>query len=91
MSFALALLVLTGGALAAIAYHLKRAPEGFQDETGFHLTSENGNPSPEAMSLPLGADPDVRAALFKAQSNPSRREATPDSIGMAIPRVREAH
>ena len=91
MSFALALVVLSCGALAAIAYHLKRAPAGFQDETGFHLSPADGNSSPEEMTLPLGPDPEVRAALFKAQSGGSRRDATPDSIGMAIPRIREAH
>jgi hypothetical protein len=84
MSFALALLVLTCGALAAITYHLRRAPEAFEDETGFHFSSSTRN------SL-LGADADVRAARLKAQSDASRRRNTPDSIGIAGPRVREAH
>lgn len=91
MSFALALLFLTCGALAAIAYHLRRAPEAFEDETGFHFSSSTGNPLPEESDVPLGADADVRAALFKAQSNASRRHETRDSIGVALPRIREAH
>lgn len=87
MSFLLAGLVLTCGALAAIAYHLRRAPEGFEDKTGFHITSP-GN-SHQEMSLPSSEE--ATAALFKAKSNSPRRGATPDSIGMAIPHVREAH
>ena len=92
MSVALALLVLTCGALAAIAYHLRRAPEAFEDETGFHFSSStDNNRLLEESGLPLGANADVRAALFEAQSNVSRRRDTPDSIGIAVPRVREAH
>jgi hypothetical protein len=87
MSFVLAGLVLTCGALAAIAYHLRRAPEGFEDEAGFHITSL-GN-SPQEMSLPSSEE--ATAALFKAKSSSPRRGASPDSIGMAIPHVREAH
>ena len=37
MSLALALVVLTCGALVAIVYHLRRAPEGYENETGFHF------------------------------------------------------
>ena len=87
MSFVLAGLVLTCGALAAIAYHLRRAPEGFEDEAGFHITSL-GN-SPQEMSLPSSEE--ATAALFKAKSSSPRRGVSPDSIGMAIPHVREAH
>ena len=87
MSFVLAGLVLTCGALAAIAYHLRRAPEGFEDKTGFHITSP-GN-SPQEMGLPTTEE--ATAALFKAKSSSPRRGASPDSIGMAIPHVREAH
>ena len=91
MSFALALLFLTCGAVAAIVYHLRRAPEAFEDETGFHFSSSTGNLLSEESDLQLGQDADVRAALFKAQSNVSRRRETRDSIGVAIPRIREAH
>lgn len=84
MSFGLALLVLTCGALAAITYHLRHAPEAFEDETGFHFSSSADN------SL-LGTDADVRAARFEGQSKASRRRRTPDSIGIAGPRVSEAH
>jgi hypothetical protein len=76
MSFALALLVLTCGALAAVVYHLRRAPEAFEDETGFHFSSSTGNRLPEHS---------------EAQSNASGHRHTPDSIGIAVPRVREAH
>jgi hypothetical protein len=85
MSFALALLVLTCGALAAVMYHLRRAPEAFEDETGFHFLPSTGNRA----HFPLGAD--APSALFEAESNVSRRRDTPDSISIAVPRVREAH
>lgn len=62
MSLTLALLVLACGAVAAIVRHLGRAPEGFEDETGFHFSS-----------------------------SVSHRRVTPDSIGIAGHRVREAH
>lgn len=89
MSFGIALLVLTCGALGAIVYHLRRAPVGFEDETGFHFSSSPGNPSQQEANLPLGTGADLRAALFKAHSKSSRHRETPDSIG--IPQVREAH
>jgi len=91
MSFALAVLGLTCGSLVAIVHHLRRAPEAFEDETGFHFSSSTGNRFPEEAGLPLGADADGCAALFQAQSNVSRRRDTPDSIGIAVPQVREAH
>jgi hypothetical protein len=92
MSFALALLVLTCGALAAIVYHLRRAPEGFEDETGFHFSSSTDNRLPEESSgLPAGANADMRAALFEAQSSVSRRRGNPNSIEFPVPRIREAH
>ena len=91
MSFALALLVLTCGALAAIAYHLRRAPEGFEDEAGFHVSPSTGHWSSEESDLRLGAGPKVRTALFDVQSDASRRRGSPDSIGIAVSRVREAH
>ena len=89
MSFGLALLVLTCGALAAIVYHLRRAPVGFEDESGFHISSAHPNQSLEEVDLPAGAGADLRAALFKAHSKSPRQRETPDSIGM--PQVREAH
>lgn len=90
MSFPLALLVLTCGAMAAIVQQLRRAPEGFEDETGFHFSSPTDNQSREKSDgLDVGAG--VRPALFQTRSNASRRRETPDSIGIAIRRVREAH
>jgi hypothetical protein len=90
MSFVLALLVLTFGALAAIAYHLRRAPEGFEDDAEFHFSPSVGNQLPRGSDLPLGVGTDVRAAQLEGQSNASRRR-TPASIGMGVPQVREAH
>jgi hypothetical protein len=89
MSFALALLVLTCGAVAAIVYHLRRAPVGVEDETGFHFSSATPNPPQAQAELPLPAGADLRAALFKAQTKSPRHREKPDSIG--IPQVREAH
>jgi hypothetical protein len=91
MNFAFGLLILASGSLPAIAYQLGRSPEGFEDETGFHFSSSTGNLLSEESDLQLGQDADVRTALFKAQSNVSRRRETRDSIGVAIPRIREAH
>ena len=82
MSLALALLVLSFGAVAAIAYHLRRAPAGFEDDSGFHFSSPGGNQLPSDLPLGVGND--------QGQSNASRRR-TPSSIGMAVPQVREAH
>ena len=47
MSFALALLILTCGAVAVIVQQLRRAPEAFEDQTGFHFSSSTGNRLPE--------------------------------------------
>jgi hypothetical protein len=91
MSFALGLLVLACGSLAAIAHQLRRAPEAFEDETGFHFSSSTGNRLPAGSGLPLGAGADVRAALFQAPPNVSRRRGDPDSIGTAVRQAREAH
>ena len=90
MSLALALLVLTFGAVAAIAYHLRRAPAGFEDETGFHLSSSVGNQSPRESDHLLGVGTDVRAAQLDGQSTASRRR-TPASIGIGVPQIRGAH
>ena len=73
MSFALALLVLSLGALAAIAYHLRRAPEGFENDTEFHFSPSVGNQLPRESDLPLAVGTDVRAAQFEGQSNASLR------------------
>jgi len=83
MSFVLALLVLTLGALSAITYHLRRAPEGFEDNSGFHFSSSEGSQLPRESGLPLGAGIDVRTAL-EAQLEASRRR-------IGVPQVREAH
>jgi len=83
MDLALALVVITGGSLAAIAHQLRRAPEAFEDATGFHLLSSATKRLPAASGLPLGAGTDVRAALFLAPPNVSRRREDPDSIGSA--------
>ena len=91
MDFALALAVITCGSLAAIAHQLRRAPEAFEDETGFHFLSSMGKGLPAASGLPLGAGADVRAALFQAPSNVSRHRDDPNSIGTATRRPREAH
>ena len=84
MSFALALLVLTSGALAAVVYHLRRAPEGYEDETGFHFAP--GTHLPTESDLPS----DAGAKQFAAQSHILRPRGAPDSIGIAVTRVREA-
>lgn len=91
MSFALGLLVLTCGSLAAIAHQLRRAPEAFEDETGFHFSSSTGNRLSAESGLPLGAGADVRAALFQAPQNVSRRREAPNSIGTAARRAPRAH
>ena len=85
MSFALALLVLSSAAFAAIVYHLRRAPEGYQDETGFHFAPGT------QLSTESGLYPDARGEQFAAQSNIFRPRGAPDSIGIAVTRVREAH
>src|SRR4030088_3522209 len=70
MNFAIGLLVLACGSLAAIAYQLRHAPEAFEDETGFHFSSSTGNRLPPDQSgLSLGAGADVRAGPY---SNPPR-------------------
>ena len=51
MSFALALLVLTCGAVAEIVHQLRRAREAFENETGFHFSSSTGNRLPEESIL----------------------------------------
>src|SRR5438105_4730579 len=89
MNLALALLVLTSGALAAIAYHLRRAPEGFEDESGFHFSPSADNQLPTESEVPLGAGAEVRAA--HGQSNASRRRDTSSPVGIGVPQVREAH
>jgi hypothetical protein len=89
MSFVFGLLAVTCGSLAAIAHQLSRAPEAFEDETGFHFLSSIGNGRTE-LSLPLGAGSDVRAALFQAPLNVSRRRDDSNSIG-TVRRVRKAH
>ena len=83
MSLALALLVLTCGALAAIVYQLRRAPEGYEDETGFHFAP--GSQPLTNSELRSGAE------QFAAQSKILRPRGAPDSIGIAVTRVREAH
>lgn len=90
MNFAFGLLILTCGSLLAIAHQLRRAPEGFEDETGFHFSSSTGHRLPAGSGLPLGAGVAVRAALFQALSKVSRRRDDPDSIGTVL-RAREAH
>ena len=82
MDFALALVVITGGSLVAIAHQLRRAPEAFEDATGFHFLSSTGKQLP-ASGLPLGAGTDVRAALFQVPPNVSRRRDDPNSMGSA--------
>jgi hypothetical protein len=91
MSFALGLLILTCGSLGAIAHQLRHAPEAFEDETGFHFSSSTGDRLPDGSGLPLGAGTDVRATLFQAPPNVSRRRDAPDSIGTATRRARYAH
>lgn len=86
MSFALGLLVLTCGSLAAIAYQVRHAPEAFEDEAGFHFSSSTNHPLPIESGLPLGAGADVRAALFQDPSNVARRRDDSDSIGIAAVR-----
>lgn len=90
MNFAFGLLVFTCGSLAAIAHQLLRAPEAFEDETGFHFSSSTGHRLPAGSGLPLGAGVDVRAALFQALSNVSRHSGALDPIGTVL-RPREAH
>jgi hypothetical protein len=65
MSFALGLLILTCGSLAAIAHQLRRAPAAFEDETGFHFSSAIGNGARAESGFPLGAGADVREPCFK--------------------------
>jgi hypothetical protein len=91
MSFALGLLVLTCGLLAAIAHKLRRAPEAFEDETGFHFSSSTGNRLSAESGLPRGAGGGVRAALCRALHNVSRRREAPNSIGTAARRAHGAH
>lgn len=76
MSFALALIVLTCGALAAILYHLRNAPEGFEDDAGFHFSSPPAEQLPRDLGGPLASSADAHAALFKSPSTGLRhREA----------------
>jgi hypothetical protein len=53
MSLILALLVLACGAVAAILRHLRGAPEGFEDETGFHFSSSvlHRRATPDAIGI----------------------------------------
>lgn len=89
MSLALGLLVLTIGSLAVIARQLRRAPEAFENETGFHFSSTTGSRLSDSQGAPRGAGAIVRAALFQAPQTVSRRPG-PDSLGTAG-RPREAN
>jgi hypothetical protein len=91
MNFALALLILTGGSLAAIVQQLRRAPEAFEDETGFHFSSSTGKRLSAQSGLPLGAGADMRAALFQAPSSISQYRSDPNPIGTAVRRPRGTH
>jgi hypothetical protein len=90
MNFAFGLLVLAYGSLAAIAYQLRHAPKAFEDETGFHFSSSRGDRLSAGLGHPRGAGANLRAALFQALSNVSRRRGAPDSIRPVL-RAREAH
>lgn len=90
MNFAFGLLILTCGSLAAIAYQLRRAPEAFEDETGFHFSSSTGHRLPAGSGLPRGAGANLRTALFQAMSKVARRRDDRDPIRTVL-RAREAH
>jgi hypothetical protein len=51
--FALAFVVISALALGATAIAAHRAPEGYEDETGFHLTKEVGRGSGGAKRMLL--------------------------------------